>query len=158
MTDLNTDADTATDARSSTLPARRPTGPRAVLLAVAGVLLAVGVMVLLLALLRPGPASPGEVIKSARLAANVGDYSKANSYLSPTAVASAQAQGVELQAVWDQVTHDGQLQRIDILQTTTRGEVAIVRYRVTYRDGTTESSTTRVVKEHGVWKEGFDIG
>ncbi len=153
MTNLNAD----TDARSPTRHARRPAGRRALLLAAAGVLLVAGVVVLLIVLLRPDQPAPGDVIKSARLAANAGDYSKANSYLSSTAIASAQAQGLELQAVWDQVTHDGQLQRVDILQTTTRGEGAIVRYRVTYRDGTSETLTTRVVKEHGAWKEGFDL-
>jgi len=155
MTETN--ADTAAvdpDTRGD----RRRLGSRRLLLgAVAGLLLA-GVAVLMVTLLRPDQPTPGDVIRSAREAANAGDYSKANGYLSSTAIASAQAQGVELQALWDQVTHDGQLERVEILQTTTRGETTIVRYRVSYRDGTADILTTRMVKERGAWKEGFDLG
>jgi hypothetical protein len=129
---------------------------RRALAAAAVVLLAVAAPITVLTL-RSGPTSPGEVLKAAHLAANAGRYAEANRHLSQAAIAAYQQQGVEPQAAWDRATHNGQIRSIQLLETTIRGEGAVVRYTVTFNDGTSETDSTRMVKEDGDWKESFDL-
>jgi hypothetical protein len=127
------------------------------LLALAAVAVLTLVAVVVLLLRGGGGASPGEVLKTAHLAANAGRYSEANGYLSSSVVEAARSSGVDLQAVWDQATHNGQIQRLELLSSQVRGEGAIVQYQVVYRDGSSETNATRMVQERGRWKESFDL-
>jgi hypothetical protein len=98
-------------------------------------------------------ADPGDVVKASRWAANRGHYTEANRHLSSAMLALAEQQHVDLVAVWDAVTHGGQIRSITIDKTRVRGGDAWVDYTITFADGETEMDTTRLVREGGAWKE-----
>lgn len=72
--------------------------------------------------------SPGEVVKAAYMAANAGQYSEAEKYLS-SEVLNAMKGGLGVLAggmkgMWDKTTRDGTIDSIEILSEEVRGEGA----------------------------------
>jgi hypothetical protein len=101
--------------------------------------------------------SPGEVVKAAYMAANAGQYSDAEKYLSFEAlnVIKGDLGGTRRRdegCMWDQTTRDGTIDRIEILKEDVRGEGAKVLFRIHFKDGKKEDDDEPLIKENGHWK------
>lgn len=100
--------------------------------------------------------SPAEVVESAYMAANAGEYSKANEYLSAEARSAAEgALGALVggtKGIWDKMTRNGEIDRIEILEEKIRGEGAEVRFKIHFKDGRTKDDDEPLIKEDGKWK------
>jgi len=100
--------------------------------------------------------SPSEVVIAAFMAANQGIYSEAEKYLS-SAVINAVKTGWGndaggLKGIWDRVTRNGTMDRIEILKEEIRGEGATVYFRIHFKDGATKNEDEPLIKENGQWK------
>jgi len=100
--------------------------------------------------------SPSEVIEAAYVAANEGRYSETEKYLSSDALEVTKGELGQLagglRLVWDIATKDGTIDRIEITEETIRGEGAIVKFRLHFKDGSTRDDYEPLIKEGGVWK------
>jgi len=100
--------------------------------------------------------SPAEVIKTFYLACNNGNYSVAEQFLVPEVnrVLTRHIGAVDggLHEICDEATKQGHLQRVEILQQDVRGEVAKVRYRLYYADGSAIEESQGLVAKRWVWK------
>jgi hypothetical protein len=101
-------------------------------------------------------ASPAEVIKTFYFACNSGNYSVAERLLVPEAnwVLTHHIGAVDggLRGICDEVTKQGHLQRVEILQQDVRGEVAEVHYMLYYADGSALEESQGLVVKRWVWK------
>jgi len=100
--------------------------------------------------------SPGDVVKAAYMAANAGQYSEAEKYLS-SEVLNAMKGGLGalaggMKGMWDKTTRDGTIDRIEILKEDVRGEGAKVLFRIHFKDGKTKDDDEPLIKENGQWK------
>lgn len=103
-----------------------------------------------------GAKSPSEVVAAAYMAANAGEYSKAESYLSSELINTMKS-GLGalvggMKGMWDETTRDGNIQRIEILKESIRGEGAKVDFRIHFKDGKTKDNDEPLIKEKGKWK------
>ena len=100
--------------------------------------------------------SPAEVIKTFYFACNNGNYSVAEQFLVPEVnrVLTRHIGAVDggLREICDEATKQGHLQRVEILQQDVRGEVAKVRYRLYYADGSAIEDSQGLVAKRWVWK------
>lgn len=100
--------------------------------------------------------SPAEVVQVAYMAANAGNYSEAGEHLSKETHAAMEgglgALAGGMKGIWDEVTRDGTIERIEILEENIRGEGAEVRFRIHYKDGQTEEEDEPLIKEDGKWR------
>jgi len=100
--------------------------------------------------------SPAEVIKTFYSACNSDNYSVAERLLVPEAnwVLTRHIGTVDggLRGICDEVTKQGHLQKVKIIQQEVRGELAQVRYMLYYADGSTIEESQGLVLKHWVWK------
>ncbi len=102
-----------------------------------------------------GQKSPSEVVIAAYMAANEGKYSEVKKYMSSeviNAMAGLGALAGGWKAVWDKITRNGTIQRIEILKEEMRGEGATVYFRIHFKDGKTKVDDKPLIKEDGQWK------
>ncbi len=95
--------------------------------------------------------SPGDAVKAAYMAANAGEYSEAEKYVS-TDVLNAWARSGGMKSEWDRITRDGTIDRIEILKEEIRGEGAKVSIRIHFKDGQTKNDNEPLIKQSGEWK------
>ncbi|MFL5513835.1 MAG: hypothetical protein ACJ8CN_15530, partial [Gemmatimonadales bacterium] len=78
--------------------------------------------------------SPSDVVSSAYMAANAGQYSEAEKYLSSEVLnamkGSLGAMAGGMKAAWDETTRDGTIDKVEILNEEVRGEGAKVYFRI----------------------------
>jgi hypothetical protein len=55
----------------------------------------------------------------------------------------------------DEITKDGTIESIEILEETNENKRGKVEFEVTYTDGTSEEATVSMYKEDGDWKVGI---
>ena len=99
--------------------------------------------------------SPSETVKAAYMAANKGDYSEAERYLSSEAINTMKgigALGGGTKGIWDRNTRNGTIEKIEILNEDIRGEGATVLIKIHFKDGSTTDSTEPLIQENGSWK------
>ena len=100
--------------------------------------------------------SPAEVIQTVYSACNSGNYSVAGRLLVPEAnrVLTLHIGAVDggLPAICEEETKQGHLQRVEVLHEEVRGNLARVRYKLYYADGTTIEDSQGLVVRHWVWK------
>ena len=134
------------------------------------VLLTCVMLAIVVVMWRQRPLSAGETVRRAYLAANAGNYSEANRALStemiqalnsPLGLWSGGSKGM-----WDRITRGGQIERVEIVETTVRGEGGTVHLRVFYRagarpltaddpGGNPREAIETVVREGGRWRLGL---
>ena len=89
------------------------------------------------------------------MAANKGEYSEAEKYLSLETIAAVKGIGAlsgGTKGIWDKNTRNGTIEKIDILSEEIRGEGATVLIKIHFKDGKTKDSTEQLIKENGDWK------
>ena len=88
------------------------------------------------------------------MAANTGEYSQADPHLSSAfKKSSLVAKGGSTKALWDKLTRDGTVQRIEILDEIIRDEDwADVKFRLHFKDDKTKYSQAVLAQENGKWK------
>jgi hypothetical protein len=100
--------------------------------------------------------SPAEVIKTFYSACNSGNYSVAESLLVPEAnrALTRHIGAVDggLRGICDEVTKQGHLQRVEVLQQEVHGELAQVRYMLYYADGSTIEESQGLVLKRWAWE------
>jgi len=100
--------------------------------------------------------SPAEVIETFYSACNSGNYSVAERLLVPEAnwVLTHHIGAVDggLRGICDEVTKQGHLQKVKIIQQEVRGELAQVRYMLYYADGSALEESQGLVLKRWVWK------
>jgi hypothetical protein len=100
--------------------------------------------------------SPAEVINTFYFACNNGNYSVAEGLLVPEVnrVLTRHIGAVDggLRGICDEATKQGHLQKVEILQQELRGEVAEVRYKLYYADGSAVEESQGLVVKGWVWK------
>jgi hypothetical protein len=100
--------------------------------------------------------SPAEVINTFYLACNNGNYSVAERLLVPEVnrVLTRHIGAVDggLRGICDEATKQGHLQKVEILQQELHGEVAEVRYKLYYADGSAIEERQGLVVKRWVWK------
>ena len=103
-----------------------------------------------------GPKTPSEVVKAAYMSANKGLYSEVKNCMSSEALTLLKgelgAMVGGLKGVWDEATHQGNINKIEILKEEVRGEGAKVYVKLTYKDGSTKNDDESLIKENGEWK------
>ena len=104
-----------------------------------------------------GKKSPSEVLVAAYMAANEGNYSEADKYLSSEAINLLKEMGAgSMIDEWDEVTYSGTIKRIAILEEEIQEERATVYFRAYLNDGTTEDEEEIFIKEDNQWKITID--
>ena len=100
--------------------------------------------------------SPPEVIKTFFSACNSGNYSLAGSLLVPEAnrVLTLHIGAVDggLPGICEEETKQGHLQRVEVLHEEIHGDLAQVRYKLYYADGSSIEDRQGLVVRHWVWK------
>lgn len=100
--------------------------------------------------------SPAEVIKTFYSACNSGNYSVAERLLVPEAnrALTRHIGAVDggLRGICDEVTKQGHLQRVEVLQQEVHGELAQVRYMLYYADGSTIEESQGLVLKRWAWE------
>ena len=100
--------------------------------------------------------SPSDVVKSAYMAANKGEYSEADKYLSSEILNALKnglgAVGGGSKGTWDRYTQNGTIEKIEILNEEIRGEGAKVSFKLYFKDGSTKDSKEPLRLENGEWK------
>lgn len=103
-----------------------------------------------------GSNSPGGAVKAAYTAANAGQYSEANKYMSSEALSvmggTLGAFVGGLKGMWDRATREGTIDKVEIIKEEVRGEGATVIFRIHYKNGDTEKKSESMIKEDGKWK------
>jgi hypothetical protein len=100
--------------------------------------------------------SPAEVLQTFYSACNSHDYSVAERTLVPQANwvlthhIGAVAEG--LPGICEIETKQGHLERVEILDQEVRGEIARIRYKLYYSDGSTLEEIQGLVLKHWGWK------
>ena len=85
------------------------------------------------------------------MAANAAEYSKAESLLYTDSLKMVKSLG-GIAKFCDQISKNGSITKIDILDESVRGERGIVKAKVFYKDGTSVNDTQRFRQENGKWK------
>ena len=96
--------------------------------------------------------APNEVVKAGYMAANAGQYSEADKYLSSPGLNLVKREMGGTKNLWDQVTRSGTIDKIEILKEEVRGEGAKVYLRTHFKDGQTLKDSVPLIKETGEWK------
>ena len=100
--------------------------------------------------------SPAEVIKTFYSACNSGNYSVAERLLVPESkrVLTLHIRAVDgdLPGICEEETKQGHLQRVEVLDENVHGDLAQVRYKLYYADGSTIEDSQGLVARHWVWK------
>jgi hypothetical protein len=106
-------------------------------------------------------SSPSDALRAAYLAANAGDYAKAQSYMTSALHPAAPE---DTKGAWQRITRNGTLKSVDIVKEELpkeerpgtskeqRQEIATVRFRMTFTNGATEEDVAYLVQEKGAWK------
>ena len=100
--------------------------------------------------------SPSQVVIAAYMAANEGNYSKAEKYISSqlldVAKGSLGALAGGIKGLWDEATRNGTIQKIEITKEKVRGEEATVYFKVFFKDGKIRDDKEVLIKERGRWR------
>lgn len=100
--------------------------------------------------------SPGQVIKTFYSACNSGNYSVAERLLVPEAnrVLTLHIGAVDggLPGICEEETKQRHLQRVEVLHEEIHGDLAQVRYKLYYADGSSIEDSQGLVVRHWVWK------
>lgn len=101
--------------------------------------------------------SPSDVVKTAYMAANEGNYSEADKYLASEVINALKGglgpvSGGGAKGLWDEITRKRTIDKVEIVKEEIRGDVATVSYKIYYKDGSNIEESQMVVKERGDWK------
>jgi len=99
--------------------------------------------------------SPGEVLQTFYSACNNRNYSMAEKLLVPEATrAMTHHRGVDegLPGICEAETMQGRLEKVEILHQEVRGEIARIRYRLYFADGSALEETQGLVVQHWAWR------
>jgi len=100
--------------------------------------------------------SPAEVMQTFYSACNSRNYSMAEKLLVPEAnwamTHHAGAVDEGLPGICEAETKQGSLARVEILHQEVSGEIARIRYRLYYADGSTLEENQGLVDQHWAWK------
>ncbi|MCK5056376.1 MAG: DUF4878 domain-containing protein [Candidatus Aminicenantes bacterium] len=93
-------------------------------------------------------------MKAAYTAANEGRYSEAEKYLHSEALNYIKTGwGVLwLKRLWDKMSKNGNIEKIEIIKEKIRGEGASVDFKKHFKDGETKNISVPLFKEDGFWK------
>lgn len=92
-----------------------------------------------------------EVYKGFTMAANAAEYSKAESYLCEDSLRVVRSQG-RFSKFCDQISKNGTITKIDVIDESTRGERGVLKAKVFYKDSSSVNDEQRFRKEYGTWK------
>jgi hypothetical protein len=107
-------------------------------------------MALSVALVGCGGGSPGGAVKDYYNAMNSGKYADAITYLGPAMAEMAKFDGGKMMS--DEMTHNGTMTKVEILETNVRGEGAEIKARIHFKDSSVNDTNISLVKQDGDWK------
>lgn len=114
-------------------------------------LIGIGMAVALsVALVGCGGGGPAGAVQGYYKAMNSGKYADALSYLTPTMADFAKFDGGKTMS--DEMTHNGTMTKVEILETNVRGEGAEIKARIHFKDGSVDDQNISLVKQEGKWK------
>ncbi len=102
------------------------------------------------ALVGCGGGGPDGTVKAYYNAMNAGKYTDAIEYLGATMAEIAKFDGGKTMS--DESTHNGTMTKVEILESSERGEGAKVKARIHFKDGAVEDHDFDLVKQDGKWK------
>lgn len=98
------------------------------------------------------PQTPSEVVKAAYMAANNGNYEKADKYLSQELLSMSNLFFGGTKSIWDKNTHSKTLKEIEIMNEVVDGETAKINFIFHYQDESTKKENQTLKKVEGKWK------
>ena len=99
------------------------------------------------------PKSPSEVVLAAYMAANDGDYEKANNYVSSELLMMADMfTGGNSRSFWDEQTRNRAIKNIEITDEVITNDKAIVKFKFQYKEGDLKETEQGLEKINGLWK------
>lgn len=98
--------------------------------------------------------SPSEVLIAAYMTGNDGNYSETMQYFHMMSYDTIGASGglYYLKKIWDEVTRNGNIEKIVILDEKIRGEGATVYFKIYFKDGKKQVHEEKFLKDHDGWK------
>jgi len=98
--------------------------------------------------------SPSEVLIAAYMTGNDGNYSETMQYFHMMSYDRIiNSGGIHyLTKIWDEVTRNGKIARIEILDEKIRGEGATVYFKLYFKDGKKQVDEEKFLKDHDGWK------
>lgn len=110
------------------------------------------VMLLLLGACGNEEFSPSDVTSNLFDYASENEFSKMEKYISSNLLTVFENNGYDMNSYANNITEEGRIESIEILNETIKGEGASVDYKALYSDGTEEKQTVDLIKENNVWK------
>jgi hypothetical protein len=98
---------------------------------------------------------PSEVVTTAFMAANDGNFSEFEKYLSSSMIKDMKQSGDLSKAVVFfclAISKNGTIKNIEVLKEEIQGEKAKIFFKIIYKDGTAENTNFPLIKESGQWK------
>lgn len=108
------------------------------------------VMAASLVLVGCGGGGPDGAVKGYYNAMNAGKYAEAIEYLGPAIAEFAKFDGGK--SMSDEMTNNGTMTKVEILESNIRGEGAEVKARIHFKDGGVRDENISLVKQEGKWK------
>lgn len=98
--------------------------------------------------------SPSAVLIAAYMTGNDGNYSETFQYFHMMSYDRITASGglYYLKKIWDEVTRNGKIAKIEILDEKIRGEGATVYFKIYFKDGKKLIDEEKFLKDHDGWK------
>jgi hypothetical protein len=103
-----------------------------------------------------GQKSPSEIVKSAYIAGNNGNYAETKKYFSSEFLTSLGGSWRNIapgnMAAWDKMTKKGTIERFKFIEEKIYGNKANVSFTLLFRDGSQGNINEQLIKENGAWK------
>lgn len=96
-----------------------------------------------------------DVLHEFYLAANEGEYEKAEKMLSKDVFQSYDTWGFSVKSGMDDITRNGTIKELVIQEVQEEKEKAIVKFQITFTDEESKQATVTMWKEGGEWKVGL---
>lgn len=98
--------------------------------------------------------TPAEIVKAFYKACNDREYSKAERLVTKDSLERLDSLGIagSLSAYCDDLTEKGTLKKLDALSEKVRGKGAVVRFKLSYQNGSDDEGREELTKRGGVWK------
>lgn len=100
--------------------------------------------------------TPSKVVFVSYMSANDGNYSEANKYFSLEVEKLFEGSYGALVGgkigMWNKVTRNGTIAKIDNIKEIVRGEGATVTFKIIFKNGREKTVNEMLIKENGQWK------